>query len=438
MPGPRRRGPDRPERRRRPGRAVGDLAPQAEVAVARRQALHGGRRRLQLGVRGRSGHDRGHQRATTRTSSTSRSSTPTPSWSSSRQPTPAWFRTFGGTAGVSFRSTSSSRSRARRRGRPREPQARRDRALPDRRLPPGDIDPGRAEPELSRAEPAVLRSGSSSRAAATPSRPRAQCIQTGEYDFAWNIQVEDDVLRRMEQGGKGRDLTSHRPRGIEHILVQRARPLEARSTASARARSPRIPSSATRPCARPSPSRRPGAIHEQLYGRLGQATRQLPQRAAPLPLAEHALGVQHRQGRRRCSRQAGWKRGADGVRAKDGKRLKILYQTSINPVRQKTQAIVKQAAARAGIEVELKSVIASVYFGSPTSPTRTRSSQVLRRHPDVRHQHDAPGATDGSWIRSCRGRSPTKANSWSGRNNTRWRNEEYDRAWRAAGRRWTR
>ena len=29
-------------------------------------------------------------------------------------------------------------------------------------------------------------------------------LQTGEFDFAWNLQVEDDVLRRMENGGKGR------------------------------------------------------------------------------------------------------------------------------------------------------------------------------------------------------------------------------------------
>jgi peptide/nickel transport system substrate-binding protein len=26
----------------------------------------------------------------------------------------------------------------------------------------------------------------------------------------------------------------------------------------------------------------------------------------------------------------------------------------------------------------------------------------------------------------------TKANNWAGRNNTRWRNEDYDRAWKAA------
>ena len=29
-------------------------------------------------------------------------------------------------------------------------------------------------------------------------------LQTGEYDYAWNMQVEDDILVRMEQGGKGR------------------------------------------------------------------------------------------------------------------------------------------------------------------------------------------------------------------------------------------
>src|SRR5207244_11277292 len=62
--------------------------------------------------------------------------------------------------------------------------------------------------------------------------------------------------------------------------------------------------------------------------------------------------------------QAGWKRGADGVRAKDGKQLKLVFKTSINAPRQKTQAIVKQACQKAGIDVELKSVTASVYFSS--------------------------------------------------------------------------
>ena len=28
-------------------------------------------------------------------------------------------------------------------------------------------------------------------------------LQTGEYDFAWNMQVEDEILKRLEEGGKG-------------------------------------------------------------------------------------------------------------------------------------------------------------------------------------------------------------------------------------------
>ena len=29
-------------------------------------------------------------------------------------------------------------------------------------------------------------------------------LQTGEYDYAWNMQVEDEILKRLEQGGRGK------------------------------------------------------------------------------------------------------------------------------------------------------------------------------------------------------------------------------------------
>src|SRR4029078_11439673 len=70
---------------------------------------------------------------------------------------------------------------------------------------------------------------------------------------------------------------------------------------------------------------------------------------------------------------AGWKKGPDGIRAKDGKKLKFVYQTSINTPRQKNQAIVKQACQKAGIEVELKSVVASVFFSSDVANPDTYS-----------------------------------------------------------------
>ena len=48
-------------------------------------------------------------------------------------------------------------------------------------------------------------------------------LQTGEYDFAWNMQVEDAILKRLEEGGKGR---IHITLGgsIEHIQLNNTDP----------------------------------------------------------------------------------------------------------------------------------------------------------------------------------------------------------------------
>ena len=42
-------------------------------------------------------------------------------------------------------------------------------------------------------------------------------LQTGEYDYAWNLLVEDEVLRRMESGGKGRVVVT--PGGDKSTMV---------------------------------------------------------------------------------------------------------------------------------------------------------------------------------------------------------------------------
>ena len=48
-------------------------------------------------------------------------------------------------------------------------------------------------------------------------------LQTGEYDFAWNMQVEEEVLKRLEKGGRGRVEVA--PGGnIEHIQLNQADP----------------------------------------------------------------------------------------------------------------------------------------------------------------------------------------------------------------------
>src|SRR5207245_7954466 len=127
---------------------------------------------------------------------------------------------------------------------------------------------------------------------------------------------------------------------------------------------------------------------------------------------------------------AGWKVGADGIREKDGKKLKLLYQTAINGPRQKTQAIVKQACQKAGIDVELKSVVASVFFSSDVGNPDT----YTKFYSDLQMYNVGPNAPDPQTFMSnftsmeiC-----SKENKCARRNTTRWRSEEYDRIWKAA------
>ena len=108
----------------------------------------------------------------------------------------------------------------------------------------------------------------------------------------------------------------------------------------------------------------------------------------------------------------------------------MVYQTSINAARQKTQAIVKQAAARAGIEIEIKSVVASVFFGSDLA----NPDNYPKFYSDIQMYNNGPGAPDPQnfMLRFVSWEISSKENKWQGRNTTRWRNEESDRLWRAA------
>jgi len=127
---------------------------------------------------------------------------------------------------------------------------------------------------------------------------------------------------------------------------------------------------------------------------------------------------------------AGWKKGADGIRAKDGKRLKFVYQTSINAPRQKNQAIVKQAAAKAGIDLELKSVTASVFFSSDVANPDTYSHFYtdLQMYTTTMTQPD-PELFMRQFLSE---EVAAKGNKWQGRNITRWRSEEYDKLFKAS------
>jgi peptide/nickel transport system substrate-binding protein len=252
-------------------------------------------------------------------------------------------------------------------------------------------------------------------------------LQTSEYDFAWNMQIEDDVLRRLEQGGKGR-AEIYPTGGIEHIQCNFTDPWKEvdGERSSLKTTHPTLSDPSVRQALSVLVDR--ASIHEQIYGRGGQATANY----LNAPSRYYSRNTRWEFNVDKANQlldAAGWKRGADGVRAKDGKRLKFLYQTSTNAPRQKTQAIVKQACAKAGIEIEIKSVVASVFFASdPANP-----DTYPHFYADLQMYNTTTGA-DPLWgMRVFTSQEvATKDNKWSGRNITRWRSEDYDRLWKAA------
>jgi peptide/nickel transport system substrate-binding protein len=171
------------------------------------------------------------------------------------------------------------------------------------------------------------------------------------------------------------------------------------------------------------------AIQKFIYGRAAMASANFlnnPERFRS-PNTKFELSIEKANA---ILETAGWKKGADGIRAKDGKPLKFVYQTSINAPRQKTQAIIKQACQKAGIDVELKQVVGSVFFSSDTANPDTYPHFYCdaQMYNTTMPQPDPQIFMNQylSW------EIANKENKWQGRNVSRWQNKEYDAIFKQA------
>jgi len=253
-------------------------------------------------------------------------------------------------------------------------------------------------------------------------------LQTGEYDYAWNMQVEDEILKRLEASGKGRaEIVAGA--NIEHIQVNNTDPSKEVDGERSHVGTPHpiFSDPAVRQALNLLVDRK--SVEDHIYGRTGIATANFLNNPARFrsPNTKFEFNVDKANA---LLDAAGWKRGADGIREKNGIKLKLGFQTSINQPRQKTQAIVKQACQKAGVELELKAITASVFFSSDVAnpDTYTKFYNDLQMYTTTMPQAD-PGVFMNQF---CSWEVSTKANKWQGRNITRWQNAEYDKAYRDA------
>ena len=253
-------------------------------------------------------------------------------------------------------------------------------------------------------------------------------MQTGEYDFAWNMQVEDEILKRLEAGGKGH-AELLRGGNIEHIQLNNTDPGKEvdGERSSLATKHPFLTDPAVRQALNLLVDR--AAVHQYIYGRTGIDTANFlnaPKRYNS-PNTHYEFNIDKAI---KLLDDAGWKPGSDGVREKNGIKLNIVFQTSVNAPRQKNQAIVKQACQKAGISVEIKSVTASVFFSSDVANPDTYSKFYcdIQMYTTTMTEPD-PGPFMRQFLSS---EAATKANKWSGRNITRWQNPEYDKLYEAS------
>ncbi|MHC2625524.1 peptide/nickel transport system substrate-binding protein [Bradyrhizobium huanghuaihaiense] len=253
-------------------------------------------------------------------------------------------------------------------------------------------------------------------------------LQTGEYDFAWNMQVEEEVLKRMEAGGKGKlDIT---PSGnVEFIILNTTDPWTEvdGERSSVKTKHPTLSDPAVRRAINLLIDR--DSVQKFIYGRGAIATASFVNAPTQFksPKLKYEFDIDKAN---KILDEAGWTRGADGIREKDGKKLKYVFQTSTNAPRQKTQAIIKQARQKAGIEIEVKAVTASVFFSSDVGNPDTYSKFYadMEMYNTTQPQPDPERLLNQcvSW------EIATKDNKWLGRNNSRYSDPEADKAYKAA------
>ncbi|MDT8343306.1 MAG: peptide ABC transporter substrate-binding protein [Thermohalobaculum sp.] len=286
-----------------------------------------------------------------------------------------------------------------------------------------EANPNYREADKPRFQTVLFKGGGDAASAAR------SVLETGEFDYAWNLQIEPEVLERMEAAGKGK-LVSAFATSVERILINFTNPDPALGPDK---RSVYFPDgSNAHPILNDIRVRKAlsmaidrALLNDIGYGKTGRPVcNVLPGPEQYASTANDACLVQDIEGAKALLDEAGWVPGSDGVRVKDGRRLSLLYQTSTNSVRQSFQSLIKQWWAEIGVESELRNISASVFFGGdPASP-----DTFQKFYADVEmYTNNFSGVDPEAYMADWRCDTiPGPATQWQGSNINRYCNPDYD------------
>ena len=259
-------------------------------------------------------------------------------------------------------------------------------------------------------------------------------METGEFDYAWNLQLAPDVIAEMQEGGKGIPVAGFGPL-VERIMINNANPDPARGELRSVKDDPMggsehpflgdpaVFTAMSMAIDRP-------LLVEIGYGQAGKVTCNWVPAPDVFNSTSMDCSTQDIDGANAMLDAAGYlDTNGDGVReTPDGVKMSILYQTSTNAVRQDFQALIKEWWSQIGIESELRNVSASVFFGGDAGSPDT----FQKFYADVQMYANTFNGTDpqaylGNGL--C-DKAPRPDTQWQGENISRFCMPEYDALYR--------
>ncbi len=253
-------------------------------------------------------------------------------------------------------------------------------------------------------------------------------LQTGDWDHAWNIQVEPEVIQAALEGGQGvfRIIAGT---SVERIAFNFSDP------------------KATGPDGQRSWYKNPHPILTDVNVRKAIAMtvdRELIATRFYDPSGVEAPGLNILTGippvespnttntldpeaAAKLLEDGGWKLNGD-TREKDGLKLELNYQTTINSVRQKTQQVVKQNLEKIGFSINLTQTDSGIFFDGAAGNEQNLNHFYTDMHMYTNNPSN-PTPIDylNGWYSGKDGDNVAQAaNGWNGQDSQRYVNPDYD------------
>lgn len=252
-------------------------------------------------------------------------------------------------------------------------------------------------------------------------------FQSGDIDYAWNLQVDANTLRTMAQSSQSGTLVTAFGSSVERVELNFSNPDASLGDRRSEpdTKHPFLTDKSVRRALAMATNRE--GIAQRLYGTdlFGRPTCNIL--AAPESMSSPnttALDVCKFDLNAASAEldKAGWVKGADGIRAKGGVKLGMLFQTNVNTRRENAQALLEKDWESIGFSVDVRAEPFTSFFTSSSPGGANRFWADAQMYADGGDPDPTAYLTSG-WTT---GQIASKANTWLLGNRSRYSNKDFD------------